>query len=164
MNQSPLALISDVMTRPVLSIAPDDSLQQAVHLMAEHAISCLVVGSGGKSLGIITETDVLRAMHRQLPGDTPASAIMIAPLLTATPDMDLVSARRFFEQHGIHHLVVVDPAGLTIGIVTDPDFHRHLGAGVFRHLRTLESAMDHQIAHLPPEASLAKAIDCMLTH
>ena len=51
----------DVMTREVVSIAPDASVLEAVRLMLQHKISGLpVVDAAGKLQGILTEGDFLR--------------------------------------------------------------------------------------------------------
>jgi two-component system sensor histidine kinase/response regulator len=164
MNNAPAGTLANIMTSPVQSIGEDSTLEYALQVMAENAISSLLVARDGKSLGIITESRVLQALHDQLPADTPAGAIMSQPLITALPETDLVAARHLIGQQGIHHLVVVSAAGETLGIVTDTDFHRHFGTRIFRHLRSLESVMDHQMTHLAPEASLAEAIAQMIEH
>ena len=51
----------DVMTRYVISVAPDDSILKALRLMLGNKISGLpVVDQNGKLLGIVTEGDFLR--------------------------------------------------------------------------------------------------------
>ncbi len=54
-------IVSDVMTRKVLSVAPDDTVEQAVNLMLRHGISGLfVVDDKGTLAGVVTEGDLLR--------------------------------------------------------------------------------------------------------
>ncbi len=51
----------DVMTKKVVSVAPDDSVLHAVRLMLQHKISGLpVVDANGALVGILTEGDLLR--------------------------------------------------------------------------------------------------------
>src|SRR5436190_15350173 len=51
----------DVMTRPVISIEPDMSVQQAAQLMLQRRISGLpVIDKAGRLVGIVTEADFLR--------------------------------------------------------------------------------------------------------
>jgi CBS domain-containing protein len=54
--------ISEVMSTPPISIAPETSVQQAAELMANHKIGCLPVLEDGKLIAIVTETDVLRVL------------------------------------------------------------------------------------------------------
>lgn len=60
--------VGDVMHTPVTTIAPDADLRTAVTLMMENRIGCLPVsGDGGSHLvGIITETDLMRALAELL--------------------------------------------------------------------------------------------------
>ena len=52
---------ADVMTRRVISVAPDTSIEDAVKLMLEHRISgLLVVDATGHLAGVVTEGDLLR--------------------------------------------------------------------------------------------------------
>jgi acetoin utilization protein AcuB len=57
--------VGDVMHTPVTTIAPDTALAAAVERMSADRIGCLPVSEdGGKHLvGIITETDLLRALR-----------------------------------------------------------------------------------------------------
>lgn len=62
----------DIMTRGAVSIGPDATVLQAVHLMLQHRISGLpVIDSSGALVGIVTEGDFLRraetATERQRP-------------------------------------------------------------------------------------------------
>lgn len=51
--------ISQVMSKPPVTIDPDAPLQKAALLMAEQKIGCLPVVEDEKLLGMLTETDVL---------------------------------------------------------------------------------------------------------
>ncbi|HSG23692.1 MAG TPA: PAS domain-containing protein [Azonexus sp.] len=154
----------EIMTREVRSIVPGTTFQAAAHLMASERISSLLVGSGGKSLGIITEVNILRALHERRPAETPVEAIMGAPLISARPDLDLLNARQLVEKHNIRHLVIVDTDGTTIGIVSETNFRLAIGGAIFRDLQTLEGVMDRKIPHLPPTALLTDGIAHMLSN
>lgn len=54
-------IVSDVMTRKVIAVAPDDTVEHATNLMLRHGISGLfVVDAKGTLVGVITEGDLLR--------------------------------------------------------------------------------------------------------
>jgi CBS domain-containing protein len=54
-------IVSDVMTRKVLSVSPDDTVDHAAQLMLRHGISGLfVVDATGTLAGVVTEGDLLR--------------------------------------------------------------------------------------------------------
>lgn len=50
----------EVMSHPVITIAPDVSVKEAARLMAENKIGCLPVVEGKQFVGLVTETDMLR--------------------------------------------------------------------------------------------------------
>jgi two-component system sensor histidine kinase/response regulator len=156
--------LADIMTRAVRYIAPGSTFQAAAQLMAQEHISSLLVGSTETSLGIITEVNILRALHERRPAETLVEAIMAAPLITAPPDLDLIKARQLVEKYNIRHLVIVDADGKTIGIVSETNFRLAIGGAIFRHLETLEGVMDRKIPHLPPSALLTDGIAHMLAN
>jgi len=55
----------DVMSRPVVSIDPDATLQEASGLMSKNNVSKLPVISEGRLLGIVTSTDIIRKSGRK---------------------------------------------------------------------------------------------------
>ena len=154
--------LANIMTREVHYVAPTQPLQAVARSMSEAGISSLLVGTPEATLGIVTESNLLRAMHWRLPGVTPIAELMSQPLVSAPPDLELLAARKLLDTHRIRHLVVVADDGHTVGIVSETDFRRHLGALAFNHLRTLEGVMDHEMPRLPPSAKLAEALAQML--
>jgi acetoin utilization protein AcuB len=57
--------VGEVMTTSVIIIGPDQDARDAARLMLEHKIGALPVLDGTHLIGIITETDVLRAFARK---------------------------------------------------------------------------------------------------
>src|SRR5262245_11621112 len=53
--------VDSAMTKAVVTVGPDQDAKQAAALMLDHRIGALPVVDGGRLIGIITETDVLRA-------------------------------------------------------------------------------------------------------
>jgi acetoin utilization protein AcuB len=58
--------VGEVMTRSVITIRPGRPVEEAVRLLLEHKIGALPVTEGEGVVGIITETDLLRAFARML--------------------------------------------------------------------------------------------------
>jgi acetoin utilization protein AcuB len=54
-------LVKDVMVASVITVGPDDPVEQAALLMEEHRVSGLPVIEDGRLIGILTITDLLRA-------------------------------------------------------------------------------------------------------
>lgn len=53
----------DVMTSPALGVSPDAPLADIVELMRKERIKRVLVLDGGELAGIVTRTDLLRALH-----------------------------------------------------------------------------------------------------
>jgi CBS domain-containing protein len=53
----------DVMNRPAVGVAPDASLADIVGVMGRQRIKRVFVIDGGRPVGIVTRTDLLRALH-----------------------------------------------------------------------------------------------------
>jgi len=54
--------VREVMTRFVMTVAPDRSLTEAVGLLLAHKIGALPVVEAQRVIGILTQTDVLRTL------------------------------------------------------------------------------------------------------
>jgi CBS domain-containing protein len=62
--------VSEVMTREVISARPDTTLAEAALRMMQHKVGCLpVVDGDGKAVGLVTETDLLRAAYLTSPAE-----------------------------------------------------------------------------------------------
>jgi CBS domain-containing protein len=58
--------VGEVMSKRPITVAPGTTLTQAAQLMLRHKIGCLpVVGPAGEALGLVTETDLLRAAYAE---------------------------------------------------------------------------------------------------
>jgi len=53
--------VGRVMTQSVITAGPDREARDAAQLMLEHKIGAVAVVDGGELVGIVTETDMLRA-------------------------------------------------------------------------------------------------------
>ena len=58
-----LLSVEEVMSAPVYTVKPDDSMERVVRMMLEHKIGGIpVVDEGGHPLGMVTESDVFRLL------------------------------------------------------------------------------------------------------
>ena len=56
-------MVKEIMTYPVVTVAPDTSVGEAADLMVHKGIGCLPVVDGAKLVGIVTKTDLLRCLR-----------------------------------------------------------------------------------------------------
>jgi CBS domain-containing protein len=56
--------VAETMTRDVITVHPETPLPEAARLLLRHAIGCLpVVAEDGTPVGLVTETDLVRAAY-----------------------------------------------------------------------------------------------------
>ena len=60
--------VGQVMTESVITVGPDRDAADAARLMLDHKIGALPVTDAGRLIGIVTETDMLRAFVRSVDG------------------------------------------------------------------------------------------------
>ncbi|BCJ49780.1 hypothetical protein Asp14428_12550 [Actinoplanes sp. NBRC 14428] len=120
--------VRDVMTGEVLTIAGDATPTEVVTLMTAYDVSALaVVDEFDVVLGVVTRTDVLRALrHRPAaPGltwrRTTARRMMSAPALTVAPGATPAEAAAAMTGAGVKRLLVVDHRRRMLGIVAATD-------------------------------------------
>ncbi len=100
----------DIMTREVLTIASDATLGEAAAAMADRRVSCLPVVDGGQLVGILTETDIVRCIERELPSSGTARPLGSHILWTASTDYLDVVGQLDVDQAMTREVIRVGPA------------------------------------------------------
>lgn len=101
--------IAAVMTREVITVPGDETIENAAKLMYKHRIGSLpVVDSDARLVGILTETDILHAFVQILGGMDPSSRIEV--LLEDQPGELSKAIRILGEDLGVNLVSVVVPA------------------------------------------------------
>ena len=128
--------IKEVMTSPVITVKANACIPLIAQFMDHYSIGSVIVTSNqGKSVGIITQRDlVVRILTRisdtklvkRILGNDPshnmltAGDVMSSPLAFITPDKTLVEATRIMRHQNIRRLVVVFNDKL-VGIISNKD-------------------------------------------
>ncbi len=116
--------IIETRTGPVLSIAPDASVYDALVIMAEKHIGALLVLEGEKLVGIFSERDYARGvvLKGKTSKETPVRDIMTQEqfLITVTPKQTVEECLNLISTKRIRHLPVVDN-GKVAGIISIGD-------------------------------------------
>jgi CBS domain-containing protein len=102
-----------------LRIGPAHTVAEAVNLMRQHQVGCLLVCEGEKMVGILTERDLLR---RVLAPGKPLT-LSVGECMTPNPVVvhrkeTVGAAVRRMEEGGYRHLPVVDEAGQVMGVLS----------------------------------------------
>ncbi len=106
----------------VWSIGPDDSVYDAIHLMAEKGIGALVVLKDETLVGIISERDYARqvVLKDRSSKETLVKDIMSDKVVYADPDQTVDECLALMTEKRFRHLPVMD-GGQMIGLVSMGD-------------------------------------------
>ncbi len=116
-------LVKDVMSSPVTTIDENDTSNKVAKIMDKHEFGAIIVtDNAGKSIGIITERDlVIRVLAKNLkPDAVKAKEIMTSPLATIEPDATISEAARRMNRLNVRRLAVFYK-GKLVGIITSKD-------------------------------------------
>jgi IMP dehydrogenase len=109
-----------------ITIFPDETLADALALMAGHGISGIPVVERagdvgmGKLVGILTNRDVRFAQDRS----QPVAELMTKKLVTVREGVGQAEAQRLLHEHRIEKLLVVDEDYRCVGLVTVKDIEK----------------------------------------
>lgn len=131
--------VSEVMHGDVAAVHLRDTLEAVTHQMAERRLKRLpVVDGDGRLVGILSRADVLRAVAEAFPRDPggvehPGARSVAelmrtdAPVVEATaPLADVITA---VASSRLNRAVVIDAERRVLGVVSDADVLRSVGAG-----------------------------------
>jgi len=114
--------IGPFVTRSVLTVDHDDSLQDAAMAMMERGVGSAVVLTDGSASGVITDREALRAIAQQRdPASFKVSSFVTGRLTTVEPSLGILEAGRLMRERGFRHLVVVDHDGELAGVFSMRD-------------------------------------------
>lgn len=116
-------LVKEIMNRNVITVGENETLHEAIRLMNDNHVGCLVVLMNSIPVGMLTERDILRAFDRSvyvnidnlLVGD-----VMTHWLVTIEPDRTVEDAIKTMNKNRIRRLPVVYKEKL-VGILTITD-------------------------------------------
>ena len=125
--------VAEIMTREPYTLGPDDTLQDAAHLMREHHIRHIpVVSSDGGVVGLVSHRDVLAASDSRLvagegaeenreAGFIALSSVMTSPVQTVDENAELRAVAGMLHHHKFGCLPITRGKSL-VGIISDSDF------------------------------------------
>jgi CBS domain-containing protein len=119
--------IGELMTKDVVTVAPDDRVREALRKMIDHDFGSVVVAEDGRAVGVFTERDVTRHVLTDVALlDERIRDLMSGPPITVQPGDQIVDVFELMNGKGIRRLPVVDGDTL-VGIVTEGDLRRWVG-------------------------------------
>ncbi|BAY37447.1 two-component sensor histidine kinase [Nostoc sp. NIES-2111] len=121
MNIPRLRLLKQNDEKALVIVAQNTPVVEAIAQMYQIQSSCVLVRNQHKLVGIITQTDVMRAIAQQSKfAQMSVEELMSQPVMTIKESEleDLTHILQCFHQHNISHLPVVGSKGKVLGVVT----------------------------------------------
>jgi CBS domain-containing protein len=119
-----VSTLGQLMTRDLVTVAPEDTIGEAAQKMVERGIGSAVVSDFGRLIGILTERDLMRAIAaRTHSSETRVREWMTPDPITTGPETTPDEAARVMLDNGFRHLPVVEN-GRPVGIVSIRDVLR----------------------------------------
>jgi len=115
--------IKAYMSTPLKSLTSTQTLRDAITLFNQHHIHGAPVIDDEHLAGIITISDVTKALDRGLPFETKTAEVMTHDVVEAPSDIKLFEVIRRFKEREIGRLVVTEN-GKPVGILTQTDIIR----------------------------------------
>ena len=127
-------LVGERMSHPVISIAPDIPITEALNLMKQERIRRLPVVKGGKIVGIVSDKDLLNASPSSatslsvwemnyLLSKITVREVMTKKVFTVSEDTPIEEAARIMADNKIGGLPVLRN-GSVVGIITETDLFK----------------------------------------
>lgn len=130
------------MTREVISLAEDASVDSAAWKLASEAVSGAPVRDAkGNVIGVLSKSDLVDPL-RQNDRDTLVGRAMTSGVWAVHPDEPAINAVKLMVQTGVHRVIVVRGPGKLEGIVSTMDVMRAMVGGGDFHGRP-EDAKAH---------------------
>lgn len=117
--------VGEIMDNKPVCVDKSITVSLLADIMSKRNVEAVVVVEEEKPIGIITEKDLLTKVlaKGRKPEELKAEDIMSQPVITISPDEDVISAMRKMLTFNIRRLVVVDK-GKVVGILTISDILR----------------------------------------
>lgn len=130
---------------PPLCVTRETSVAEAIRLMQEHHVGCVLVQEAGRLVGIFTERDVLNKVAGSThdPAQTPVEMVMTADPEALPGDASISFALNLMSDGGFRHLPLVDEEDRPIGMLSV----RHV-------VNYLAELFPEEVLNLPPRPAL----------
>lgn len=161
-----------IMSQPILTIAPDRPMIDAGHLMNDHHVRHLGVSEGQEIIGVVSVRDLAKHFMDTPSGAvqalndvySPLTVLMTQAIETLDSQKPVAEAARWMAKQRIGSVFVLE-AGEIVGIVTESDIVRKtLADGHDPTAVRLRSLLTFPLVGIEVTRSIRDACEAMATH
>ncbi len=157
--------ISEIMSRTLCTVTSEQTAIDALARMRSKSVSSVLVTDGDATRGIITERDVVRALHQHGNLKTMSCAqLMQSPVVSVSPDTTCLHAYHLMTERGFRHMAVADETGRVVGLSSEGDLMRDFGVEYYMNFKDVGHVMRTDACMLPAQGIVADALEQMIEH
>ncbi len=134
----------------IWAVTPDDSVYEALKLMADKNVGAVLVMDSGRLVGILSERDYARRVifKGKLTENTPVHEVMTEKVLWVRPDQSVEECMALMTDKRVRHLPVFEDDEL-IGVISIGDVVK----AIISHQEFMIEQLEHYITggYLRPE-------------